>query len=103
MADYHSNGQLQLEQPLLYGPYLSEGESYQTPRTAKNVNKACAAAGLYELPGRHKSDREFYRDLIHEFWILFDDKMKSIKGVKKDLDLDHAKPIRLPPHRFVAC
>ena len=52
VADYHSNRQLQVGQPLLYGPYLSEGESYQTPRTAENVNKACASAGLDELPER---------------------------------------------------
>ena len=45
MADYHSNRQLQVEQPFLYGPYLFGGESYQTPRTAENVNKSCAAAG----------------------------------------------------------
>ena len=42
----------------------------------------------------------FYRDLMFEFWILFDDKMRSICGVEIDLDLDHAKPIRLPPHRL---
>ena len=57
VADYHSNRQLQVEQPLLYGPYLPEGESYQTPRTAENVNKACAAAGLDELPERHRRCR----------------------------------------------
>ena len=100
VADYHSNRQLQADQPFLYGPYLSEGESYQTPRTAENVDKACAAAGLDELPERHKSERDFYRDLIYELWILFDDKMRSIKGVEIDLDLDHVKPIRLPPHRL---
>jgi hypothetical protein len=100
VADYHSNRQLQADQPFLYGPYLSEGESYQTPRTVENVDKACAAAGLDELPERHKSERDFYRDLIYELWILFDDKMRSIKGVEIDLDLDHVKPIRLPPHRL---
>ena len=42
----------------------------------------------------------FYRDLIYELWILFDDKMRSIKGVEIDLDLDHVKPIRLSPHRL---
>ena len=26
--------------------------------------------------------------------------MRSICGVEVDLDLDHAKPIRLPPHRL---
>ena len=101
VADYHSNRQLQAEQPFLYGPYLSGGESYQTPRTAENANKAaCAAAGLDELPERHRSERDFYRDLIYELWILFDDKMRSIKGVEIDLGLDHAKPIRLPPRRL---
>ena len=79
VAGYHSNRQLQVEQPLLYGPYLSEDESYQTPRTAENVNKACAAAGLDELPERHKSERDFYRDLIYELWILFDGKMSCTK------------------------
>ena len=37
---------------------------------------------------------------MYEFWILFDDKMRSICGVEIDLDLDHVKPIRLPPHRL---
>ena len=29
VADYHSNRQLQADQPFLYGPYLSEGESFK--------------------------------------------------------------------------
>ena len=100
VAGYHSNRKLQVEQPLLYGPYFSEGESYQIPRTAENVNKARAAAGLDELPERHKRERDFYRDLIYELWILFDEKMGSIIRAEVDLNLDHAKPIRLPPHRL---
>ena len=100
MGNYHSNAQLQAEQPEYYGPYLPEGERYLTPRTPANLDKACAAAGLDELPERYKGERGFYRDLMFEFWILFDDKMRSICGVEIDLDLDHVKPIRLPPHRL---
>ena len=100
VCSYHSNKQLQVEQPHLYGPYLSEGETYCTPRTSENVAKACAAAGLNELPERYQGEKEFYCDLMYEFWILFDDKMRSICGVEVDLDLDHVKPIRLPPHRL---
>ena len=100
MCSYHSNKQLQVEQPHLYGLYLSEGETYCTPRTSENVTKACAAAGLNELPERYKGEREFYCDLMYEFWVLFDDKMRSICGVEVDLDLDHVRPIRLPPHRL---
>ena len=76
VCSYHSNKQLQVEQPHLYGPYLSEGEAYCTPRTSENVAKACAAAGLNELPERYQGEKELY------------------------CDLDHAKPIRLPPHRL---
>ena len=36
-----SNASLQESDPEHYGPYLEEGESYQTPRTAENVEKAC--------------------------------------------------------------
>ena len=68
------------------GPSISQRQKTRTP---ENLDKACEAAGLEELPERYKSEREFYRDLMYEFWILFDDKMRSICGVEIDLDLDH--------------
>ena len=80
MGNYHSNSQLQAEQPEYYGPYLPEGERYVTPRTPENLDKACAAAGLDELPERYKGERGFYRDLMFEFWILFDDKCGASVG-----------------------
>ena len=59
VGSYHSNAQLQAEQPEFYGPYVPEGERYLTPRTPVNLDKACAAAGLDELPERYKGESFF--------------------------------------------
>ncbi len=42
-----ANASLQKSDPEHYGPYLEEGESYQTPRTAENVENACKEMGVY--------------------------------------------------------
>ena len=42
-----SNASLQKSDPKHYGPYLEEGESYQTPRTIENVGKACKEMGVF--------------------------------------------------------
>ena len=44
-----SNASLQKSDPEHYGPYLEEGESYQTPRTAEDVEKACKEMGVYKM------------------------------------------------------
>ena len=35
-----------------------------------------------------------------ELWILFDDKLRPIKGVEIDLDLSDVKPIRAHPYKW---
>ena len=67
-----SNHELQQREPMWYGPYLDEGERYKTPRTVENWDKACAAMGLDDLPDEDLDEREFYRSLVWELWILFD-------------------------------
>ena len=52
-----SNASLQKSDPEHYGPYLEEGESYQTPRTAENVEKACKEMGVYTM--MDNSEQEF--------------------------------------------
>ena len=52
-----SNASLQESDPEHYGPYLEEGESYQTPRTAENVEKACKEMGVYTM--MDNSEQEF--------------------------------------------
>ena len=95
-----ANSELQRDQPEWYGPYLEEGERYQTPRTAENVAKACDAMGLNTLAEEHKGEREYYAKLVYDLWVLFDDKLRAVKGVKIDLDLGDLKPIRFAPYRL---
>ena len=95
-----SNHELQQREPMWYGPYLEEGERYKTPRTVENWDKACAAMGLDDLPEEDLDEREFYRSLVWELWILFDDKLRPIKGVEIDLDLSDVKPIRAHPYKW---
>ena len=48
-----SNASLLKSNPEHYGPYLEEGESYQTPRTtAENVEKTCKEMGVCTMMGR---------------------------------------------------
>ena len=95
-----SNSQLQKEQPEWYGPYLDEGKCYKTPRTGVNVDEACTKMGLDELTDeacRYKSE---IRRAIYDNWLLFDGEMREIKGVKVDMDMGGAKPIRVHPYRW---
>ena len=52
-----SNASLQESDPEHYDPYLEEGESYQSPRTAENVEKACKEMGVYTM--MDNSEQEF--------------------------------------------
>ena len=54
---------LQKSDPEHYGPYLEEGESYQTPRTAENLEKACEEMGVYTM--MDDSEQEFFRSLVY--------------------------------------
>ena len=65
--------------PENYGPYLDEGESYALPRTQENITKAAKQMGLYDQD--NEGEKEFYEHLIYENWIMFDGRMRSIKGV----------------------
>ena len=58
-----ANALLQESDPEHYGPYLEEGESYQTPRTAENVEKACKEMGVYTM--MDDSEQEFFRSLVY--------------------------------------
>ena len=53
-----SNASLQKSDPEHYGPYLEEGGSYQTPRTAENVEMACKEMGVCTM--MDDSEQEFF-------------------------------------------
>ena len=53
-----SNASLQKSDPGHYGPCLEEGESYQTPRAAENVEKACKEMGVCTM--MDNSEQEFF-------------------------------------------
>ena len=63
-----SNASLQKSDPEHYGPYLEEGESYQTPRTAEDVEKACKEMGVYKM--MDNSEQAFFRSLVYRHWRL---------------------------------
>ena len=81
LAKYDSNVELQKKEPLWYGPYLDEGEQYHTPQTEENVDKAAEDMGLNDLKSELVGERQYYRDLIYEFWLIFDGLLRAIKGV----------------------
>ena len=100
LARWDSNAALQESQPLMYGPYLEEGESYARPRNEENVAKACREMGLDELPEDLAGEREYYRQLVYDYWLLFDGRLRAIKGVEIDVDLSEVKPRRVAPFRW---
>ena len=55
---------------------------------------------LDELSEDKKDERQFYVDLVYRFWVLFDDKLRAIKGVEVDIDLSDVKPTRFPPYKL---
>ena len=93
-----ANALLQESDPEHYGPYLEEGESYQTPRTAENVEKACKEMGVYTM--MDDSEQEFFRSLVYRHWRLFDDKLRSVHGVELSFAFPGVKPIAIHPHRW---
>ena len=93
-----SNASLQKSDPEHYGPYLEEGESYQTPRTAENVEKACKEMGVYTM--MDDSEQEFFRSLVYRHWRLFDDKLGSVHGAELSFSFPGVKPIVMHPHRW---
>ena len=56
--------------------------------------------GLDELPEELAGEREYYRQLVYDYWILFDGRLRAIKGVEIDVDLSDVKPRRVPPFRW---
>ena len=54
--------------------------------------------GIDKLPSLE--ERNFYRGLITELWILFDDNLRAVKGVKIDVDVSGIDPIHLHPYRW---
>ena len=93
-----SNASLQESDPEHYGPYLEEGESYQTPRTAENVEKACKEMGVYTM--MDNSEQEFFRSLVYMHWRLLDGKLRSVHGVDLSFSFPGVKPIAMHPHRW---
>ena len=63
-------------------------------------------AGLLPAPLPHNNDlnselvgeRQYYRDLIYELWLIFDGLLRAIKGVEISVDLSGAKPHRTQPY-----
>ena len=100
LARYDSNAELQKSDPLWYGPYLDEGKKYHTPRTEENVDKAAEDMGLNDLNSELVGERQYYRDLIYEFWLIFDGLLRAIKGVEIHVDLSGVKPHRTQPYRW---
>ena len=83
-----------------YGPYLDEGKKYHTPRTEENVAKAAEDMGLNDLNSELVGERQYYRDLIYEFWLIFDGLLRAIKGVEINVGLSGVKPHRTQPCRW---
>ena len=97
LAKYDSNAELQKSDPLWYGPYLDEGKKYHAPRTEENVGKVAEDMGLNDLNSELVGERQYYRDLIYEFWLIFGGLLRAIKGVKINVVLR-----RRPARRNVA-
>ena len=100
LARWDSNAELQRSDPENYGPYLEEGESYAMPRNSENLARVCKEMGLDELPDELKAERPYYESLVYDYWILFDGRLRAIKGVEIDVDLSEVKPIRMAPYRW---
>ena len=96
-----NNADLQRSDPTLYGPYLKEGERYQTPRTEANVRAAVVKSfPQYEDDSTSAELKEFWYGIVYRHWILFDDKLRAVHGVLLDLDLEGEKPIRMQPFKW---
>ena len=95
-----SNKELQESDPENYGPYLEEGECYKLPRTQANVTKALEDMGVFKLTGEKEGEQEFYRKLVYDKWILFDGKLRAVKGVLIDIDTHGIPPIHLHPYSW---
>ena len=95
-----ANFDKQRDDPVNYGPFLAEGEMYKTPRTEENLMAAYRDMGLEDLPEELIGEKQFYKDLVKELWVLFDGKLRPIAGVEIDLDLSGVKPIRAHPYRW---
>ena len=99
-ATADANAELQKTKPEWYGKYLEEGEHYATPRTPDELEKVYKEMKLDELPEDKRHLVRRFRELVYEFWVLFDGKMRAVKGVELDLDLSGLKPIRDQPYRW---
>ena len=95
-----SNAELQKSNPDWYGPYLDEGEHYMVPRTEANLSKAYVEMEMDQIAPKYRHLLPRLKQLVYKFWILFDGKMRSVKGVTLDLDLSGVKPIRKQPYRW---
>ena len=76
---YDANLKLQKSDPENYGPYLEEGERHNKSMNRVNVDAACEAMGLNALAEEDLDESPFYRLLIYDHWVLFDDKLRAIK------------------------
>ena len=100
-ARWDSNSALQKSDPENYGPYLDEGESYAKPRSKENLDEACKTMGLDEEHiEQWVGEREYYRKLIYDHWIMFDGRNRKVLGVEIDIDVDGITPINLHPYRW---
>jgi hypothetical protein len=69
---------------------LDEGAKYHTPRTEENIDKAAEGMGLNDLNSELVGERQYYRDLFYEFWLIFDGLLRAIKDVEINVDLSGA-------------
>ena len=44
-----------------------------------------------------QNEQAFYRELVYDLWVLFDGKLRSVKGVLIDVDTHGIPPIHLHP------
>ena len=57
--------------------------------------------GLCELSSQLAGEESHYRDLVYEFWIVFDGLLRAIKGAEINVDLTGVKkPHRTQPYRW---
>ena len=87
LAWYEPNAELQKSDPLWYGPYLDEGQKYHMSRTPENVKKAGDDMGLCELSSQLAGEEFHCRELVYEFWVIFDGLLRAIKSVEINVDL----------------
>ena len=61
------------------GPIWRKVRSITRSVRRKNVAAACMEMGLDDLSDDKKGERQYYANLVHKLWVLFDGKLRAIK------------------------